>query len=481
MRSRQHTAEKKINAFKIWTILFLFISVVFFATVVYLNMLTKVQLICVAGVVLAFAIIIAFLLLKGTSGKGRRITGIVLSVLIMIGYLLGIYYIANTMMFLSNVTDVKEQTKEYYVLVKSDSSYKKLKDIEGQSLYISKENDTSYTKAKEQLAEQVDVDFIPKSNLMEMAESVIQEDKIILIGKGLYENIKGIIDGFEDKTRILHKISIVEEQKDISKNVDVTKDSYNIYITGIDVAGPISTVSRSDVNMVLTVNPANHKILLTSIPRDSYVPLQGEGHNGQMDKFTHTGIYGVDETVATAEKLLDVDINYYVKVNFTTVRELVDILGGIEVESMYDFSAGGYQFHVGTNRMDGEQALAFARERYSFSDGDFQRNRNQQLVVEGILKKATSSASVLKNYTNILMTIEDYMATNMETRDIQKIVKMQLADMSPWEIQKQGIQGSTGGSPCYSLGGLNASVVYPDKDSVSEVSNRIKAYMKNGN
>ncbi len=477
MRSKQKAKKANTNIIKIWTILFFFISIAFFGMVAYLNMLTNVQLVCIGGVVLAFVSVIFLLLLTGKPSKGRKITGVILSLLITIGYLLGIYYIANTMLFLSNITDVKEQTTEYYVLVNADSKYKELKDIEGQSVSISNENTTTQTKAEEKLTEEVNVDFVIEDSIMKMAEDVIGDDKIILVGKGIYENIKGVIDNFEAKTRILYKICIKEEQKDISKNVDVTKDSYNIYITGIDVSGPISTVSRSDVNMILTVNPKKHKILLTSIPRDSYVPLQGEGREGQLDKFTHTGIYGVDETILTAENLLDIDINYYVKVNFTTVRELVDILGGIEVESMYDFTAGGYHYDVGINHMDGEKALAFARERYSFSDGDFQRNRNQQLVVEGILKKATSSTTILKNYTNILETIENYMATNMKTSDIQKIVKMQLEDMSTWEIEKQGIQGSTGGSPCYSLGNLNASVVYPDKESVKEVSKKIKEYM----
>lgn len=478
MRNQKHSEKKKMDIYKIWTILFSIVSLVFLGMVAYLNMLTKIQLISIVAFVAIFVIINGVLLLKGTPSKGRKATAAILSILLMIGYVFGIYYIANTMKFLSNVTDVQEQMKEYYVLVNADSKYTEVQDIEGMTVDVLKDADSSYTKAKDKLSEQVEVNFSQKSNLIEMAKSVVYDNKIILIGDGVYENLKDVVENFEDKTKILYKINIVETQKDISKNVDVTKEPYNIYITGIDVSGPISTVSRSDVNMVLTVNPEKHKILLTSIPRDSYVPLQGAGREGQLDKFTHTGIYGVDETISTAENLLDIDINYYVKVNFTTVRELVDILGGIEVESMYDFTTKGYSYSVGMNHMDGKKALAFARERYSFSDGDFQRNRNQQLVVEGILKKATSSTAILKNYTNILSTIENYMATNMETSDIQKIVKMQLKDMSAWKIEKQGIQGATGGAPCYSIGNANASVVYPDKDSVDEVSKKIKEYMQ---
>ena len=234
--------------------------------------------------------------------------------------------------------------------------------------------------------------------------------------------------------------------------------------------------------MIVTVNPKAHKVLLTSIPRDYYIELPGVG---AKDKLTHTGNHGIEETVAAAEKLTGLDINYYVKVNYTTVTELVNAIGGIEVTSDYTFVTHGmgvyYEFYEGVNQLDGSRALAFARERKSFSDGDFQRNKNQQLVLEGILKKAMSSTTILTKYTDILDAVENCVEINMSQKDIKKLIKMQLDGMPSWDIKKQSIIGDIGSEACY-MDGLNlyASVVIPDEESVIKAVDKIVAVMEAG-
>ncbi|NLD10804.1 MAG: LCP family protein, partial [Clostridiales bacterium] len=251
----------------------------------------------------------------------------------------------------------------------------------------------------------------------------------------------------------------------LAKRVSVTDDSYNIYISGIDITGNIDTVSRSDVNMIVTVNPKTHKVLLTSIPRDYLIKLPSA--NYASDKLTHTGAYGIDDTLGAVENLLGIDMNYYVKVNYSTVLKLVDSIGGIDVNSDYTFTTSGmkniYTFHKGKNHLNGKQALAFARERHSFSDGDIQRNKNQQKVMQAVLKKVSSSKTLIMKYSDILGGIQDYMKTNFTGEEIRDLIKMQVRDMPNWKITKQNMVGTDSTEFCYSTGtDQEVSVVVPD-------------------
>ena len=232
-------------------------------------------------------------------------------------------------------------------------------------------------------------------------------------------------------------------------------------------------VSRSDVNMVATVNPATKEVLLTSIPRDYYVTLPSKK---AKDKLTHSGLYGASETVKAVEELLGLEINYYVKVNYSTVVKLVDAIGGIEIQSPYQFTTHGmsdiYTFEEGYNHLDGSQALAYSRERASWEDGDMRRNENQQIVFEAILKKATRSTTILSEYTSILGAVKDHVETDMSKGDMTDLIKMQLKDMPSWKIEKQALKGVPDFKKCYALG-FEASVVNTDETLVAEAVDKI--------
>lgn len=231
--------------------------------------------------------------------------------------------------------------------------------------------------------------------------------------------------------------------QELVKGVDVTEDSFNILITGIDQWSTEKgkDLERSDVNMVVTVSPKTRQLLLTSIPRDTYVPLH---KNGAMDKLTHSGVYGVDETVKTIEDYLGIDLNYYVKMNFTAVVSIINAMDGVDVYSPYSFNPikePGWTVQKGWNHMNGRQALAFARERKAFDEKDSRRVNNQQRVVKAIINKMTSSPSLLVKYGDIMAAAKDNMETNMPTEDMQALVKMQLADLGNWDIESQKIKG----------------------------------------
>ena len=228
----------------------------------------------------------------------------------------------------------------------------------------------------------------------------------------------------------------------VARSVDVTNEAFNIYITGIDQWEDEKgeDLERSDVNMIVTVNPVTKKILLTSIPRDTYVKL----HTAQqMDKLTHTGVYGVSETLGTVEDWMGIDLNYYVKLNFTGVKYIIDAMGGIKVYSPVAFKSdiSDYEYVKGWNKMGGRKALYFARERHAFEGGDSDRVDNQQRLVEAVIKTMTSHTTLLTKYGDIMAAAGDNLETNMSPKDMSGLVKMQLGDLAEWDIETQKIKG----------------------------------------
>lgn len=275
--------------------------------------------------------------------------------------------------------------------------------------------------------------------------------------------------------------------------VAVTEKPFNIYISGMDYRGDIDkTEGRSDVNMVVTVNPRTHRILLTSFPRDYEVELSN--HNGATDKLTHTGMYGIKVGEDAVSQLTGVKMNYYVKVNFTTIQKFIDAIGGVTVNSDVDFTSevweGGdsegdkvvsrHHFVKGENHLDGQLALSFARERHAFEDGDNQRIKNQQAVFQAILEKISSSTTLLNKYNKILGAVGDYMRTNMSEKEIQSIVKMQLDEMPSWYVEKYDVKGYDSYKTTYSGGSQELYVMEHDEDSLATARANIKTVMQDG-
>ena len=264
-----------------------------------------------------------------------------------------------------------------------------------------------------------------------------------------------------------------------AKTIDPTIEPFNVYITGIDQWEEDEglDLERSDVNMIVTVNPATNKIMLTSIPRDSYVML----HTAQaMDKLTHTGIYGVDETLNTVEDWLDIDINYYVKMNFTAAEDLINAIGGIKVYSPVEFESSlrGYKYKKGWNKLSGRKALYFARERKAFEENDAARIENQQRVMEAIIKRMTSSTTLLTNYGNIMEAAGKNLTTNMSSDELLALVKMQMTYLSSWDIETQKITGDYDMDYVASLTQSQKFSIYrPHEDSVESIKSGINKVM----
>ena len=264
----------------------------------------------------------------------------------------------------------------------------------------------------------------------------------------------------------------VTAKKKAEDAVDVTRKPFNIYISGMDTTGKITDEARSDVNMIITVNPKTHKILMTSIPRDYLVELQ----NGEKDKLTHTGLMGINETTSDVEDLLGIKINYYVKVNYNTLKDLVNSIGGITINSDKAFISyiGRYQFVKGENELDGAKALAYARERRAYSDGDNHRVRNQQEVLKAIVNKLTGSTTLLTRYNKILKYLAPTMEMNLTRAELKALVKFHLGKHPNWEFESNSLEGFDAFSPVYSSGNQRLYVMKPDEASIKKARQKIK-------
>ena len=271
-------------------------------------------------------------------------------------------------------------------------------------------------------------------------KSLISGEAKAIVLNSVFENI--IEAEYPDYASTIKKIYTKKMTKEVETPKNVKGDSFNVYISGIDTYGPISSVSRSDVNIIMTVNRETKKILLTTTPRDSYVPI-ADGGNNQKDKLTHAGIYGVDASIHTLENLYGIDLNYYARLNFTSFLKLIDLLGGVDVHNDQDFTSlhGKFHFPVGNVHLDSEQALGFVRERYSLADGDRDRGRNQQKVIVAILQKLTSTEA-LKNYDSIITGLQDSVQTNMPLETMMNLVNAQLESGGTYKINSQDLKGT---------------------------------------
>jgi len=467
----------KINIiFTVLGILYTLVSIVFFAYLVKFNMLPTKYLVLV-GVVLA--VICALSLLILIRKKGGIILKVITSI-ILIGFIIvyayGINYISSTMYFIEDVTAEIEETEEYYIVTLKESEYNLLKELKSKIIYTFMAEE-DYTDIKEEIVGSVNVVFKDVNSIKDLAQGVLDKKyDAILISKSQYEMLCDEFVDFETKVNkihtLTHKIKKVEEDivENDAETSTIESGIFNVYISGIDTDGDISSVARSDANIVVTVNTKTHEILLTSIPRDYYVTLHSKG---KKDKLTHSGVYGIKETYTTIEDLLDIDIKYYVRVNFTTLQKVVDALGGIEVESEYAFSSCGYYFKKGKNTLNGTEALVFSRERYSFASGDRQRIKNQQAVITGILNKVMTSETILTKYTKLLKSLSNSFQTNIDSEEVNSLVKDQMLNMSSWKITTNSLNGSGASKTTYTYGYEKLYVMIPYEESVEKAINKI--------
>lgn len=461
----------KLSVNRIIYTIIAFLSLLFLIFIISTNIVPLKYLLLLFAIFILYDVGLFFLLFK--KHKVKNIIGYVLSGILVIIMGVLFYYLNVTMGFFKGFGTNKYKEENYLVLVLNDSSFESLNDLSNIG-YTSNEL-SNINEALTKLNEEITIENIKYDNSVEMFDDLINKEiDSVLIEESSMALIYEQNEEYNGMFKTIYTINIKTEIE-ITKEADVTNQPFTVYISGIDSYGSIATVSRSDVNMVATVNPTTKQVLLISIPRDYYVQLRGT--TGYKDKLTHAGLYGVETSVGTLEDLLDVDINYYARVNFSSLEQIVDALGGVDVYSKYTFTSskatgGTYYFTEGYNHMNGKQALSFSRERKALPGGDRARGINQQAVIDGIIRKATSPA-IITGYSKILNSLKGTFQTNMSDNDIQKLIKMQLNDMASWNITSYSLDGTDGSEYTYSYPAQKLYVMNPIEETVTEAQGLI--------
>lgn len=390
------------------------------------------------------------------------------------------------------VVDAKEtvNTIEYYVYVDKDADADGLEDILNYRIGLHYEHSEDEVK-----------EVVAKLNKAAGKELSYYETDSVSALMGLYDI--GDIDAFvldtgtiddmdaelemrgEDRViseemKIIYTLQLEytpeEEAPDIhtgsniDENTALSLQPFVVYVSGIDVYGSITTKSRSDVNVLLAVNPQTKEIALVTTPRDAYVDIPGKTTT-LRDKLTHAGNYGVSYSIATLEQLYGLNIDFFVRVNFTSMEAIVDLLDGVDVYSHYDFTSRFHHYHFdkGYNHMNGSQALAFARERITVTGGDVTRGKHHLELIKGIFAKAMTT-SVLMNYQSLLAEVKDNFQTNMTMNQIAELVSMQLGDNAEWHFTSYATSGTYVYDYCASYKASKLCVSILKEESVREAA-----------
>ena len=406
-----------------------------------------------------------------------RIAGLIISLILTIALLIGMVYFVKAEQMLGKIGGATYKTDNMIVVVNKNNPAETLLDAKnyrfGCQTSVDQKNNELMLKDVQSIVGR-DLKLEEFQTPVELAQALLDgRVEAAIYNEAFTGIIEDNIDGYSDEVKILYQYGINTEIEQEETNVE---EPFNVYISGIDVSGPITTNSRSDVNIIMTVNPNTGKILLTTTPRDYYVTIPGVSGESR-DKLTHAGIYGVDASMATLENLYGIDIAYYARVNFTSLIQIVDALGGVDVNSEYAFETGKYSFTQGVNHLNGEQALAFSRERYSFEEGDNQRGKNQEAVLTAILQKAMSPA-ILTNASEILASVSDSVETNMSQDEMAKMINRQLSEGTAWSIESAAASGSGDNQACFSSGSQLLYVMWPDEAVVGEISGKMNQILE---
>lgn len=428
-------------------------------------------------------ILLLFLLLKKRKAFWPAA---VVSVIMIVILGIGTYYLYHTEKMMSNITNTVVQTDSVSAYVLKDSPAEDIQDTEGFTFGILKEIDRENTdKAISDMESKVEFNLNCQEyeDMFSMVDELYENEIDAIIINDAFVSLIGEEEGYESFTEDIRALTTTIQEKEVeikepqTEDTEVNQGYFLAYISGIDTYGGVTNKSRSDVNILAAVNTETKQILLLSTPRDYYVELPIS--NGSKDKLTHAGIYGVEVSMGTLENLYDVDIDYFLRMNFSGFIDIVNALGGIDVYSEYAFTVEPVMsYQKGYNHVNGLQALAFARERHSFGTGDNQRGKNQMEVIKAVIRKCTSP-SVLSNYAELMESMAGTFETDMDESKIAELVNAQLFSGGDWNVVSYSVTGSNSSAQTYSMPGRSVYVMEPDMDSVEKAQELLER-VKNG-
>lgn len=479
-RGRRKNLGSKILGYLLAIVQF-FLSVILAVNVMYFDLLPMTYILILAAVLL---ILLGITLLTQIAAKGKGLGGKIFCIIMCVILAAGSFYLEKVNEAAEKIFGSNTSTSAIVVAVKADDKAEVISDAASYTFGIQyatyeEEMRTGLANIRNEIGNEIEVQEY--SDLIDEATALINgEIKAMIYNSSQTSIIQEQIPEFSQETKIIYTHNIVLQIA--NETVDVSmSEPFTVYLSGMDTYNEISSADRSDVNIIAVVNPKSHQILLVTTPRDFYVPIPGIS-GGQRDKLTHAGIYGIDASMRTLEELYETEIQFFGRVNFTSLINIVDALGGLEVISDEEFDTGwesGTEIHVneGTNYFDGKSALAFCRERHALADGDNARGRHQQAVITAMIKKMMSPA-MLRGATEIIQSVSDGVDTNFSMDQIQTLIKTQLRKNSEWNIYSVSAEGFGDKQYCYSSGNTPLYVTIPDENSVANIIdliNRVEA------
>lgn len=471
----------------------LFIALLMFMGILISTKIVPAKFLLIIGGLFLLVTLCVFLLTWNTRRLKSFLFGCIIMILVLIILVVGTNYLSRAVATLDRITAVDVETTELGVYVRQEDSATQLSDLVGYRFGILEQLDRETTNKSISMLEDelgTDLDIIAYPGLAEMADGILTEKAVdVLVFNTAYFDILREVAGYEDidsQLRLIHTQTIetkIESTKNTENNgwgilgafnssqEEVENNTFAMYISGIDSRSGLISKSRSDVNILAVINPDTRQILLVNTPRDFYVPLPISG--GVPDKLTHAGIYGVDVSVGTLEMLYGIDIDYYFRVNFSGFEQIVDALDGITVYSDVAFTAlKKHYISEGENYLNGEAALAFARERYAFAEGDRVRGENQMKVIKAVIEKAMSP-TLLTNYASIMDSVSGSFETSMPYDKIAELVRNQLDNGGSWNIVNTSVNGTGDYKVPYSMS-TEAYVMVPDQATVDAAKAKIQ-------
>ena len=482
---------------KVLSIIAFIVLIIFIIILKKLNVLPKRYFYLIVGVLSVLELVFIFFAFYKKTRKWLLIVLDILFAIILLGEGYATYKMDQTYHFIDTGIRIKETKDYYYIMVNKDSEYTKLADVENKLIYYCEDMD-DIEKIRQSVTSKINVvmDSVEdNSELLELIDT--DKEKVIVINEATYDAVIEPNDSEDeteetatkvdkkDKYRILDKIEIVKKVEYKETKNDITTRPFIIYLSGIDTrTGTMPSTCLSDVNIYIVVNPITRKILLIHVPRDYYIYLHGI--TKIKDKLTHAGMKGgLALSKSTMEDLMGYEAEFYMRVNFNSVINLVDAIfpEGITIynDQKYSFRCNidhSCVFKPGNNTVNGRCALAFARERKAYSSGDRHRGENQEQIIKLIINRLSSAKSVLANYDKLLEALEGSMETNFSTENITSFVQFQLDDMRGWKIETSNLNGPSGGAKTYSFPKEYRPVVFPDQKTITKAKAKIAEYLK---
>lgn len=450
--------------------------------IVTLNVLPSNLLLPVILIIVILNAILILLINFVTHAIWTKVISVILVILVGCTMGFGNVYLYETYSTLTSVTGAEKGSikNTISVITKTDHD-EDIQSLKNEKIGVLRNIDSVGTKKCQTKLKKYSFSYKKYDNLQALVKALYEDEVQAIVMNEIYRaNVEEMDEysGFSNETKSIYQAVYYTNNKNDALVVDdITKNPFTIFVSGNDTYGDIDELSRSDVDMIVTVNPTTSTVLMVNIPRDYYVQTSYGN-----DKLTHTGMYGIEETKQTVENLLGIDINYTFRVNFSSAEDIVDALDGVDIEVPKgmaverlnaDWALEGV--HEGWNHLNGARALAYARERHAYVDGDIQRAKNQQQVLEAIIKKAASS-KILTNYTKLLKSFKNAFDTNMSTNEITALLQYELQAMPNWKFQNYVLRGTNSSAVCASMA-QELSVVMPEDYCVSIARQKIEAVL----